>query len=416
MPKHSLLFLAANPSGTDLRALDREARSIQEELTRSGHRDCFEFVTRWAAEPLDLLRELREVKPTVVHFSGHGSQNGLLFQAVDGRAQIVSPEALAETFHAAGSSVKLVILNACYSKSCADVLIAHVDYVVGMSCSMHNDAARSFAIGFYGALGEQESIIAACRQGSAAISLLGLPDVERPQLRVRDGCDANQLVLATIPPLDDRASLVNPISSEPSLSEGPTPSYPNVAFKLLSEQLEHARVRKENLRKSSLATDELDLEIINLRRQLREGGQLRAGDSLDDYRYLLVKPLGRGGFAVVWEAYDQLSQQRVAIKVLHSSLAGDSVRRDRFFRGARAMMKLTHPAVVRVLEPEAEDGGFYYFVMEFVPGIDLRRAVLEGRLPKDNVPFLILRISEALADAHEKGMVHRDVKPSKYRD
>jgi hypothetical protein len=71
--KHTILFLAANPLGTDRLALDREARAIQVELERSGFRDRFELVTRWAAEPLDLLRELRKLKPTVVHFSGHGT-------------------------------------------------------------------------------------------------------------------------------------------------------------------------------------------------------------------------------------------------------------------------------------------------------------------------------------------------------
>ncbi|MGH7635238.1 MAG: hypothetical protein ACRENC_15990, partial [Gemmatimonadaceae bacterium] len=62
--KHVILFLAANPSGTDRLALDREARSIHAELKRSGFRDRFDFVTRWGAEPLDLLREVRELKPT----------------------------------------------------------------------------------------------------------------------------------------------------------------------------------------------------------------------------------------------------------------------------------------------------------------------------------------------------------------
>jgi hypothetical protein len=71
--KHTILFLAANPLGTDRLALDREARAIQMELERSGFRDRFELVTRWAVEPLDLLRELRKLKPTVLHFSGHGA-------------------------------------------------------------------------------------------------------------------------------------------------------------------------------------------------------------------------------------------------------------------------------------------------------------------------------------------------------
>src|SRR4051812_8997069 len=191
--KHTILFLAANPTGTSPLGLDAEARGIQGELERSGHRDRLELVTRWAVEPLDLLRELRELKPSVVHFSGHGSQDGLFFQAADGRAQVVSPAAIAETFRAAGASVKLVVLNACYSEPCADTLLAHVDCVVGTSGSIHDDAARSFAIGFYGALGEQESISAACRQGSAAISLVGLPDAECPQLKVRNGFDTTKL-------------------------------------------------------------------------------------------------------------------------------------------------------------------------------------------------------------------------------
>src|SRR5262249_10046196 len=148
--KHTILFLAANPSGTDPRAIGREARAMQVELQRSGFRDRFELVSRWAAEPLDLLRELRALKPTVVHFSGHGDQDGLSFQAPSGDAPVVSPAVIAETFGAAGASVKLIVLNACYSDVQANELLAHVDCVVGTSSEIHDDAARSFAVGFYG--------------------------------------------------------------------------------------------------------------------------------------------------------------------------------------------------------------------------------------------------------------------------
>ena len=172
-------------------------RAIQAELERSGYRGWFKLETRWAAQPLDLLRELRRLKPTVVHFSGHGGpspvgtgatsrdvsagagpydnelQRGLFFQGPDGRAQVVTAQALDEAFSAAGSSVKLVVLSACYSDMQAEALRAHVDCVVGMSGSIVDDAARNFAIGFYGGLGECESIAAAFRQGYAAISLEG---------------------------------------------------------------------------------------------------------------------------------------------------------------------------------------------------------------------------------------------------
>jgi hypothetical protein len=213
MTKHTILFLAADPNGTDPRALDREARAIQVELERSGFRDRFELVTRWAAEPLDLLRELRRLRPTVVHFSGpggpdaageHGSdaepRRGLYFQGPDGRPQLVSTEALEEAFGAAGASVKLVVLSACYSDVQARALLPHVGCVVGVSGTLCDDTARSFAIGFYGGLGERESIDAAYRQGCAAISLEGLHDCDRPQLAVRAGFDAAKLVLAADPP------------------------------------------------------------------------------------------------------------------------------------------------------------------------------------------------------------------------
>jgi hypothetical protein len=233
--RHTILFLAANPSGTDPRALDREARAIQVELERSGFRDRFELVTRWAAEPLDLLRELRKLKPTVVHFSGRGapaaedaSQYGPCFQGPDGRAQLVSTEALQETFGAAGASVKLVVLSACYSEVQARTLLPHVGCVVGMSGSVLDDAARSFAIGFYGGLGERESVAAAYEQGCAAISLDGLRARARPQLAVRADVDAGKLVLAA----DSRPRSKRPasLSRAPELGSTSTRSQTTTAL------------------------------------------------------------------------------------------------------------------------------------------------------------------------------------------
>lgn len=76
------------------------------------------------------------------------------------------------------------------------MLTAHVDCVVGMGSAVHDESARHFAIGFYGGLGERESVAAAYKQGCAAISLEGLRDGNRPQLKVRAGLDATQLILA----------------------------------------------------------------------------------------------------------------------------------------------------------------------------------------------------------------------------
>jgi hypothetical protein len=220
MSKHTILFLAANPRDTDWLALDREARSIREELERSGHRDQFEFETRWAAESMDLLRELRRLKPAVLHYSGHGGQEGLFFQTPAGEAQVVSAGAIAQAIEAIGTPIKLVVLNACYSDVHADELLPYVDCVVGVSGSIPDDKARAFAIGFYGGLGENESVGAAYKQGCAAISLeesagreRSAPEARdvlakserlsgesaRPHLRVRRGTDADRLFLGADP-------------------------------------------------------------------------------------------------------------------------------------------------------------------------------------------------------------------------
>jgi len=189
------------------------------------------------------------------------------------------------------------------------------------------------------------------------------------------------------------------------------PKYGDERTRILSEQLQDARRRRITLANAGAKTDKLDEEILELKRKMREGGQLRPGDTLGE-RYLLLEPIGRGGFATVWKALDETTKNHVAIKVLHTEIAGDVVRRDRFYRGARTMSMFEHSSVVRVLEPHGDDGGYCYFVMEYVAGGDLRRAVLDGKLDKPSSLALLLPIGEALAEAHARGIVHRDVKPA----
>lgn len=339
LSKHIILFLALNPLGTAELAPGREARAIQRELERSGQRDRFELVTRWAVQPLDLIRELRKIKPTVVHFSGQRASSGqqpgagtrrdisaesgrpdgvgdsdhpggLFLQGPDGHPQIVTAVALQETFGAAGASVKLVVLNACYSDIHVEALLVHIDCVVGIGGSLRDDAARAFAIGFYGGLGEGQSVAAAYMQGCAAISLKVPSDCERPRLAARAGVDASQVVLADTRTVDRGRSI---------------PAYPDGEVEQLSKRVEDARVRRDKLRGARIAADPVDREILELRRQLREGRRLLAGGTLSG-RYLLGRIVGRGGFAVVWEAYDIAARQRVAIKVLHANLGGGAAR------------------------------------------------------------------------------------------
>ncbi|MEZ4298576.1 MAG: protein kinase [Polyangiaceae bacterium] len=179
----------------------------------------------------------------------------------------------------------------------------------------------------------------------------------------------------------------------------------------LLRELEAAHTRKDALVARGEDITAIRAEIAKLKHELRAGGQLPQNDSLGDGRYYLLRELGRGGFATVWEADDREQGTRVAIKVLHPQHAQDPSRRERFFRGARAMARLDHPNIVRVLVPHEEDAGFLYFVMELLPGGDLHRAVLDGRVPHERVVPLISSVGEALSAAHAHRFWHRDVSP-----
>lgn len=220
----------------------------------------------------------------------------------------------------------------------------------------------------------------------------------------------------------DSPAMPAALQGDAEISRGPSaPPRPEVERWLRELEAAHTEKRFAEIAKLNPALfgddagapdfAKLQTRIDELKRKLREGGQLQQGDSLGDGRYYLLRLLGRGGFATVWEADDREEGKRVAIKVLHPQLANDPTRRERFFRGARAMAKIVHPGVVRVLVPYEEDAGFFYFVMELVRGGDLHRAVLAKRLDRSRVLPMTLQAGEALAAAHREGFVHRDVSP-----
>jgi hypothetical protein len=213
--KHTILCLAADSTGADGSIqLGRQASAIRKELECSGARDRFEVVTQLAAEPMDLLRVFRKLKPTVVYFVSSGQETaeyrygqalvgdrfgGLFFRGRGGRPQFLSPSAVEETFGAAGRSVRLVVMSGCYVDLQAAALLSHVDCVVGTRGTVQPEVALVYAIGFMGALGDHESIAAAHKQACAAISLEGLGGGDAPQLKVRQGVDPGRIVLAAEP-------------------------------------------------------------------------------------------------------------------------------------------------------------------------------------------------------------------------
>ncbi len=127
--------------------------------------------------------------------------------------------------------------------------------------------------------------------------------------------------------------------------------------------------------------------------------------------YSLQRELGRGGMGVVYLARDVQLDRDVAIKVLPSHLARTEASRDRFIREARTAAGLSHPHIVPI-HRVGEAGGFVFFVMSYVEGETLgERLRARGPLPPADATRVLREVAWALAYAHGRGIVHRDVKP-----
>jgi serine/threonine-protein kinase len=128
-------------------------------------------------------------------------------------------------------------------------------------------------------------------------------------------------------------------------------------------------------------------------------------------RYELLEVVGSGGMSTVYCALDTLLERNVALKVLHPHYGDDAEYVERFRREARSVAQLSHPNIVTVID-RGEDAGNQYIVFEYVDGESLKECVdRNGPLPVRRVIELGLQIADALAFAHQHGLVHRDVKP-----
>ncbi|MBS0589460.1 MAG: protein kinase [Proteobacteria bacterium] len=127
--------------------------------------------------------------------------------------------------------------------------------------------------------------------------------------------------------------------------------------------------------------------------------------------YDLVAELGRGGMGVVYKGYEASLHRYVAIKVLADSLAHDAGIKERFLREARSMAALNDPHIIQIYFI-GEDEGQTFFVMEFVDGESLSSVLKrEQRLKPEQAAKVIYQTALGLATAHDRGVIHRDIKP-----
>jgi serine/threonine-protein kinase len=128
-------------------------------------------------------------------------------------------------------------------------------------------------------------------------------------------------------------------------------------------------------------------------------------------RYRLDAQIGTGGMSTVYRAFDTVLERQVAIKLMHREIASDSDQLERFRREARAVAQLNHPHIVTVIDA-GEDDQTPYIVFEYVEGETLKdRIRRHGRLPIQESIAYAIEIARALGVAHDRGIVHRDVKP-----
>jgi hypothetical protein len=208
----TILFVAANPSGTERVLLDQEYSLLDKQLRMSARRDELALHAIWAASPLDLVRTLNDTKPAVVHFAGHGTRaDGLLLVNEASEVVAISGTALRKLLVEFPPTIKLVVLNACCSDEVAGEIVDVVGCVIGMTEPIYDEPARRFSEALYIALYAGRSVTTAFNQALALYDpqrrsgrtrdveqVASSRDVQVPVLRTRAGVDASEIVL--LPP------------------------------------------------------------------------------------------------------------------------------------------------------------------------------------------------------------------------
>jgi hypothetical protein len=195
--KLRVLILGAASEG-DLR-VGREQKRIRVAVESALHRDQIEMDVRPAATTSDLLDGITKFRPHVVHFSGHSSEDLIVFeddQDDPHEGVIVTSHAFASAIQATDDPPLLVLLNACKSAAQIDNLVAQiVPFAIGMADSIEDGDAISYAAQFYAAVANGQSIKSSHLSGQAALELAGLEGSDLPTLAWAQGVDPAATIL-----------------------------------------------------------------------------------------------------------------------------------------------------------------------------------------------------------------------------
>jgi hypothetical protein len=186
--KIRILFLSSNPWTTSRILVDEEAREIFERIHEGPYRERFELHKHTAIKPIDLQRLLLMYRPHIVHFSGHGSKgHKLILAGTSGRGKTVDQQGLANVFSLYRNHVRLVLLNACFTKAQARSISEVVNYSIGTGRGIGDKVGVAFAGAFYRALGFGRSVRDSFESAQAELALTKTPRSRGIELFVRDG-------------------------------------------------------------------------------------------------------------------------------------------------------------------------------------------------------------------------------------
>ena len=186
--KIRILFLSANPWTTSRILVDEEAREIFERIQEGPYRDRFELHKHTATRAIDLQRLLLLHKPHIVHFSGHASKkHKIILGGAPGRGKTIDQQGLVDVLALYNQHLRLVLLNACFTKTQARSIAEVIDYSVGTGKGIGDKGSVAFAGAFYRALGFGKSIREAFNSARAELVLTKMPRTQGIELFVRDG-------------------------------------------------------------------------------------------------------------------------------------------------------------------------------------------------------------------------------------
>lgn len=186
--KIRILFLSANPWTTSRILVDEEAREIFERIQEGPFRDRFELHKHVATRPRDLQKLLLMHQPHIVHFSGHGNKKQkIILGGTHGRGKTVDQQGLADVLALYSNHVRLVLLNACFTKAQARSISEVINYSIGTGKGIGDKVGVAFAGAFYRALGFGKSVREAFESAKAELALTKIPRSRGIELFVSSG-------------------------------------------------------------------------------------------------------------------------------------------------------------------------------------------------------------------------------------